>query len=122
MYKYPDDDEELTKSQIFFSPYIFKFVADGDKYRLHIAGRHAYTSDLHEFIFLPDQEELNDSHLMPFYITELVEDEDEDAETIYKMVSSPMTRMFEQKDIEYNYQIANNFINKMLEYADYYVK
>lgn len=33
-----------------------------------------------------------------------------------------MTRIFEQKDIEYNYQIANNFINKMLAYADYYVK
>lgn len=40
---------------------------------------------------------------MLFYITELVEDEDEDVETIYKMVSSPMTRIFEQKDIEYNY-------------------
>ena len=52
MYKYPND-EELSKSQITYSPYIFKFEARGDKWHLKTVGHHIFTSNYDEFIFLP---------------------------------------------------------------------
>lgn len=58
---------------------------------------------------------------MPFYITDQVENEDDDCEAVYKLISSPMIRTC-SNDMEENYRIANNFIDKMFEYINYYVK
>lgn len=77
----------------------------GDYFKLKQAGFHLYLDDIDEFVFIPNQEEIYESGLLPYYIVDKVQ-ENEDEDTVYTMISSPFPKDLSNESWEVTYSLA----------------
>ena len=77
----------------------------GDYFKLKQAGFHLYLDDIDEFVFIPSQVEIYESGLLPYYIVDKVQ-ENEDEDTVYTMISSPFPKNLDKETWEMMNNVA----------------
>lgn len=117
LYKYPKEEDQKSNC-IIYSNYLYKLVDNDDCLKLKQVGIHMYLDDIDEFIFIPNQEEICESGLFPYYIVDKVQ-VTEDEDTIYTMISSPFPKNLDKESWEMMNNVAQQFIDGTFTYCKY---